>query len=140
MSKRFTDSNFSHEVLSSNKLCVVDFWAQWCGPCREMAPIIEELSDKYADKIIVGKLDVDENPEYSKGYGVTSIPVIMFFRNRQVVYKHVGSISKEKLDKEIQEYLESPNKIQESLKSSGSIHEMPPLPGLPLSPKYKRDA
>lgn len=140
MALEFTDSNFSDEVLSANKLCVVDFWVDFCGPCKSMHPIIDELAFKYANQVIVGKVNADRNLEYTTRYEITSFPVIVFFRKGELVYKHVGFIPKDKLDKEIQEYLDSPGKIQDSLKLTGNGNEMPPLPELPLSPKYRRNS
>ena len=85
MAKAFTDSNFQTEVLSSDKLTVVDFWAEWCGPCRAIGPVIDELSKEYDGKVNVGKVNVDENPQISMNYGITSIPAILFIKDGQVV-------------------------------------------------------
>src|SRR5687768_18027482 len=76
MALEFTDTNFQDKVLDSDKLTVVDFWAEWCGPCRAIGPVIEELSKEYDGKINVGKVNVDHNPQLSINYGVTSIPAI----------------------------------------------------------------
>lgn len=113
----FTMANFDYEVLYSDKLCVVDFWGEWCGPCAAMRPILEELAIEYAGKVKVGKLNVDHDSYTASHYDIRDIPAIMFFRHGKPVYKHVGSMPKDTLDKEIQEYLKSPDKTQEGLKS-----------------------
>ena len=101
MAQAFTDSNFQTEVLSSDKLTVVDFWAEWCGPCRAIGPVIEELSKEYAGKVNVGKVNVDENPQVSMNYGITSIPCVLFIKDGQVVDKQVGAAPKSVFEKKI---------------------------------------
>lgn len=91
-----TDSNFN-DVISKNKTVLVDFWAEWCGPCRMIGPIIEELANEYKGKVIIGKLDVDSNQESSIKYGVRSIPTILTFKDGEIVDKQVGAVPKEKL-------------------------------------------
>ncbi len=91
MAKEFTDANFQTEVLSSNNLSVVDFWAEWCGPCRAIGPVIEELATEYAGQVNIGKVNVDNNPSISMNYGITSIPAILFFKNGEIVDKLVGA-------------------------------------------------
>ncbi|RFM33614.1 MULTISPECIES: thioredoxin [Chitinophaga] len=102
MALEFTDSNFQTEVLSSDKLSVIDFWAEWCGPCRAIGPVIEELSKDYSGKVNVGKVNVDQNPQLSINYGITSIPAILFIKNGQVVDKQVGAAPRSVLEKKIQ--------------------------------------
>lgn len=102
MAKEFTDANFQTEVLSSDKLTVVDFWAEWCGPCRAIAPVIDELSNEYASKVNIGKVNVDNNPSISMNYGITSIPAILFFKGGQVVDKLVGAQPKGNFIKKIE--------------------------------------
>jgi thioredoxin 1 len=91
-----TDSNFN-DVISKNETVLVDFWAEWCGPCRMISPIIEELANEYKGKVIIGKLDVDSNQESSIKYGVRSIPTILTFKDGEIVDKQVGAVPKEKL-------------------------------------------
>ena len=103
----FTDQNFEAEVLKSEIPVLVDFWAEWCTPCRIVTPIVEELAHEYIGKVKVGKLNVDENPESSQNYNVMSIPTIMFFKNGQPVKSVIGAQSKENFKKAIDEVLAS---------------------------------
>jgi thioredoxin 1 len=105
MALEFTDAAFKADVLDNDKLTVVDFWAEWCGPCRAIGPIIEDLSKEYAGKIQVGKLNVDHNPEVSINYGITSIPAILFFKNGQMVDKLVGAQPKGNFVKKIEQHM-----------------------------------
>ncbi|SHM86028.1 thioredoxin [Chitinophaga jiangningensis] len=102
MALEFTDANFETEVLNSDKLTVIDFWAEWCGPCRAIGPVIEELSKDYAGKVNIGKVNVDHNPQLSVNYGITSIPAILFVKGGKVVDKQVGAVPKSVLEKKIQ--------------------------------------
>lgn len=102
MAFEFTDSNFQTEALSQNKVAVVDFWAEWCGPCKLVGPIIEELSNEFGDRATVGKLNVDHNPSVSMQFGVRSIPTILFFKNGQIVDKQVGAASKATLKQKLE--------------------------------------
>ena len=98
MEHTFTDDNFESEVLKSSTPVFVDFWAPWCGPCRMMGPIVEELGKEMdASKIKIGKMNVDENPNTSGTYGVMSIPTFIIFKNGQVADQFVGGTQKEKL-------------------------------------------
>ncbi len=102
MATEFTDVNFQEKVLDSDKLTVVDFWAEWCGPCRAIGPVIEELSKEYEGKVNIGKVNVDHNPQTSVNYGITSIPAILFLKGGQVVDKLVGAQPKANFVKKIE--------------------------------------
>ena len=101
MALELTDANFQTKVLDSDKLTLVDFWAEWCGPCRAIGPVIEELAVQYDGKINVGKVNVDHNPNLSVNYGITSIPAILFIKGGQIVDKQIGAVPKSVLDKKI---------------------------------------
>lgn len=89
-----TDDNFEQEVLKSDKPVIIDFWAAWCGPCRMIAPIIEDLAKEYDGKIKIGKLDVDDNQNTSIKFGVRSIPTVLFFNNGEVKDTIIGAVPK----------------------------------------------
>ena len=91
-----TDSNFN-DILSKNSVVLIDFWAEWCGPCRMIAPMIEELANDYDGKAVIGKLDVDNNQESSVKFGVRSIPTLLVFKDGEMVDRHVGAVPKETL-------------------------------------------
>ena len=99
-----TDANFN-EIIQSEKPVLVDFWAEWCGPCRMIAPIVEELAIAYEGKVVVGKVDVDSNPQVSAKFGIRSIPTLLVFKNGEVVDKQIGAVGKsilaEKLNAQI---------------------------------------
>lgn len=102
MAKTFTDSNFADEVLNSEKLSVVDFWAPWCGPCLALGPTIEKLSEENQE-VNVGKINVDENPEAAVKYGIRSIPCVIFIKDGKEVDRITGAASKHLFEKKIQE-------------------------------------
>ncbi len=101
MALTFTDSNFETEVMQSNKLAVVDFWATWCTPCVALTPTIDALATEYEGRVNVGKVNVDENPELSVKYGITSIPCVLFIKNGKVVDKQIGAAPKAVLERKI---------------------------------------
>ena len=105
MAHEFTDANFKTEVLDSDKLSVIDFWAEWCGPCRAISPVIEELAKDYNGKVNIGKVNVDHNPSVSINYGITSIPAILFIKGGKVVDKQIGAVPKSIIEKKIQAHI-----------------------------------
>jgi thioredoxin 1 len=94
MTVELTDANFDEIVLKSDKPVLVDFWAEWCGPCRIIAPFVKEISEEYADKAVVGKVDVDSNPGISAKFGIRNIPTLLFFKDGQIADKQVGAVQK----------------------------------------------
>ena len=105
MALEFTDADFKQTVLDSEKLSVIDFWAEWCGPCRVVGPVIEELAKDYDGKVNIGKVNVDFNPEISMMYGIRNIPTILFVKGGQVVDKQVGAVPKSVLDAKVKQHL-----------------------------------
>jgi len=103
--QHFTDLNFKQEVLESDLPVLVDFWAAWCGPCKMIAPLIDELAKEYAGKMKIGKVDVDANPKIATKYGVMSIPTIIFFKKGKIMNQLVGAASKLALKRKIEENL-----------------------------------
>ena len=95
---KISDAEFDAEVLKSDKPVVVDFWAEWCGPCRMIAPALEEISGSLGDKVKIVKLNVDENPATAAKYGVMSIPTLMLFKNGELASRQVGAAPKQKLE------------------------------------------
>ncbi|MCX8043426.1 MAG: thioredoxin [Desulfobacterota bacterium] len=100
-----TDANFETEVMQSTIPVLVDFWAEWCGPCRMLAPTIEEIAREYSSTVKVGKVNVDQNPELSERFAIRSIPTIMLFKNGQIVDQTIGVQSKETLQKMISRHI-----------------------------------
>lgn len=101
MAFKFTDDNFNKEALEAEELVVVDFYADWCGPCKMMAPIVEEAAEEYGQTVKIGKLNVDESPDTASKYRVMSIPTLLFIKNQQVVDTIVGAVSKSQLVEKI---------------------------------------
>jgi len=102
MAFEFTDGNFQETAIDAKGVAVVDFWAEWCGPCKMIGPIIDELSTEYDGKATIGKVNVDNNPETSFKYGVRSIPTILILKDGEVVDKHVGVTTKQVLMEKIE--------------------------------------
>lgn len=99
-----TDANFEQEIASNAGLAMVDFWAEWCAPCRIVGPIVEELAAEYADRVKVGKVDVDQNPQVAQRFNIRSIPSILFFKDGELVDTVVGAHPKANLEGKIREH------------------------------------
>lgn len=105
--KNVTDAEFTDKVLLSEKPVIVDFWAEWCGPCRKLGPILDDISVEYAEQVEVVKVDVDNNPNIAAEYGITSIPAIYLFNHGELKSSVIGARPKQYLEKEFAEYLQT---------------------------------
>jgi len=105
MAIELTDGNFKEKVLDSDKVSMVDFWAEWCGPCRMVGPVVAEISTEFEGQAVIGKVDVDSNPQISMDYGIRNIPTILFFKNGEVVDKQVGVVPKNVLVQKLQSHM-----------------------------------
>ena len=100
-----TKDNFDKEILEAKTVALVDFWAEWCGPCKVLGPIVEEIANDYKGKVVVGKANVDNNNELASKYGIMSIPTLKFFKDGKVVGELVGAAPKETIEKELKKHL-----------------------------------
>ncbi len=105
MPKQVTDSSFQQDVLGASGPVVVDFWAEWCGPCKQIAPALEEISAEMGDKVTIAKINIDDNPETPSNYGVRGIPTLMLFKNGEVADTKVGALPKSQLVQWIEQNL-----------------------------------
>ncbi len=105
MAIELIDANFEEIVLKSDKPVIVDFWAVWCGPCRMIGQIIQEIGQEYEGKVVVGKVDVDNNPEITTKFGIRNIPTVLFFKNGEIVDKQVGSVPKQVIINKLEAHL-----------------------------------
>lgn len=108
--QQITDTNFDKEVLKSKKLVLVDFWAAWCGPCKMVAPVIDEIADEYKDAVKVVKVNTDENPSTAASYGIRSIPTLLIFNEGHIIDTIIGAIPKSTVVNRIQECLKGDHK------------------------------
>ena len=104
MALKFTDE-LAKELIASGKPVVIDFWAEWCGPCRQIGPFVDELAAQYEGQVTIGKYNVDEGDEISGEYGIRNIPTLLFFKDGQLVDKHVGSANKAQLEEKVKKLL-----------------------------------
>lgn len=105
MAIEITDSNFEQVVMKAEKPVLMDFWAEWCGPCRMIGPIVEELANEYSGRAVIGKVDVDSNPGISTKFGIRNIPTVLFVKNGVVVDKQVGAVPKNVLEGKLEALL-----------------------------------
>ena len=104
--KEFQEDSFQVDVLDSTKPVLVDFWAEWCGPCKMLTPTIDEIADEFSGKAIIGKLNVDQNPEIASNYGIRSIPSLLFFKDGKVQNQIMGAVSKTDIEKALNDIIE----------------------------------
>ena len=102
MAIEINDKNFQQLIVESGKPAMLDFWAEWCGPCRMIAPIVDELSEEYADNIVIGKVNVDNCPQITGMFAIKSIPTLLFFKNGEVVDKQLGAVPKNIIEDKLQ--------------------------------------
>jgi len=102
---KVTDATFADEVLQADKPVIVDFWAEWCGPCRQVAPILDEIAREHADKVTIAKVNIDENPQIARDYQILSIPTLNVYQNGQVVKTIIGAKPKAALLRDLADYL-----------------------------------
>jgi thioredoxin 1 len=107
MALEITEANFNELVMNSDKPVVLDLWAEWCGPCRMIAPYIEEMATEFAGQAVIGKVDVDSNPSITQQFSVMNIPTVLFLKNGKVVEKVVGAVPKKKLVETLQKVINS---------------------------------
>jgi thioredoxin 1 len=105
MALELTDANFDELVLKSDKPVLVDFWAEWCGPCRMVGPVVEELAKDFDGRAIVGKVNVDNNPGISMKFGIRNIPALLYFKNGEIVDKQIGAVPKNILQQKLEAQL-----------------------------------
>ena len=116
-----TDENFEEKVIKSSKPVVVDFWAEWCGPCKMIAPILEELSDEFSEKVIIAKHNIDKEPNTPSKFGVRGIPTLLMFKNGELKSTKIGATTKSNLKSWIEENLSHKEPIQEENKQESKI-------------------
>lgn len=105
MALAVTDSNFEEVVMKSDKTVMLDFWAEWCGPCRMIAPFVEQMAEEYKGRAVIGKVDVDSNPGVASRFGIRNIPTIIFIKNGEVIDKQVGAVPKNVLVSKLESHL-----------------------------------